>query len=83
MTDPIQNAIKTALLRHGSLGDLIRGDIDPVSVAIHLAEAAGLCQSGQEAQAARYLIAAEAIRRLQHAETAALINRNTILEMRS
>ena len=61
--DVIQIAIDSALHQHGAMRKTVAGDIDPVSIAISCADAAGRLRPEQEALAARLLLAAEAIRR--------------------
>ena len=61
--DVIQIAIDGALDQHGGMRKTLAGDIDPVSIAISCADAAGRFRPEQAALAARLLLAAEAIRR--------------------
>lgn len=79
--DPIKVAIDEALKRHGMVAELLNGDMDPLSIAVGCADAARLCGSHQPGLVARFLMAAEVIRRLRFAEVAAQINHDTILEM--
>jgi hypothetical protein len=61
--DVIQSAIDGALDQHAGMRKTLAGAIDPVSIAISCADAAGRFWPEQAALAARLLLAAEAIRR--------------------
>ena len=56
--DVIQIAIDGALDQHGGMRKTLAGDIDPVSIAISCADAAGWFRPEQAALAARLLLAA-------------------------
>lgn len=60
--DAIGIAIDKALdHHHATLRDALK-DVDPVGIALSCADAAALCSGDQAAMAARFLLAAEAIR---------------------
>lgn len=83
--DAIQIAIDGALERHPSLRQIVDGDLDPSSVATGCADTAAVCSDQQAAIAARFIMAAEAIRRqreiILQLEFAARTNADTIERM--